>query len=111
MELQALRRYIKRTLTSRALSRETSAWERGWEPDSDDDPENHFWAWRRQLDGFAWEFRNNRRLYRRFEFAKEKLDRLVARLEKRRKNKEGDLAAAAVDETKTDRSVFDDVDQ
>lgn len=110
-ELRSIRAHIKQTLTSRVLSRETKTWERGWDPNSDEDADGHFWGWKQQLGAFAWEFQTNQRLYRRFQFAKEKLRRLVARLEKRRKRKEGDLTGATVEESKSGRSVFEDVDQ
>lgn len=110
-EIRALRAYVGRTLDSRTLRGETAAWERGWDPHGDRDPDDHFWAWRRQLEAFAWEFRSNRRLYRRFRAAKNKVDRLIARLEKARKATEGDLTAAAVEEPTSSRSIFEDVDE
>jgi energy-coupling factor transporter ATP-binding protein EcfA2 len=110
-ELRSLRARVRRHLTSAELSRETDAWEAGWDPTGDEDAYEHFWTWRFELEAFASEFRRNRSVYRRFQVARHKLQLVIERLEKGREKKKGDLTAAADEEVTSNRSVFDDVDQ
>jgi hypothetical protein len=109
-EFRSFRAYVRRTLTGRRLSNETQAWKNGWDDNSTGDPDDHFWSWKQQLKLLASEFCYDRRMYRRFQFAERKVEKLIAKLQKDQAKKEGELEAARTEESTSARSVFDDVD-
>lgn len=109
-ELRSLRARVRNVLSSRQISLETEAYQRGWE-DTNDDPEDFFWSWGQELDAFASEFYNNKTIYRRFVTAERKVAKLVERLTKAREEKDGSLEAATSQHQHSSRSVFEDVDQ
>jgi len=111
-ELRSLRAAVVRKLDSANLKRETQWWKSRWDQDNDEDPDGYFWLWEQELEALAREFEDNRRVHRRYVVARSQLERMVEKLKRDWKKKDGDLdAASESQESPTQRSLFDDVDE
>ena len=110
-ELRSLRAKILLRLRAARLQSQTDFLKQEWQEAKDDDPDDYFWNWERELKALTTEFVSNRVVYTRFKSAQSKLKKLKEQMQKDWQDKDGSLQAASVDEdVTTERSIFEDVD-
>ncbi len=111
-ELRSLRAAMRRDANARSLKWRTNRFKEVWSEDKDQEPDDLFWGWKQELRAMSSEFYENRATCARFRSAEERVDKLIIELGKEWEKKDGELDTSKdVADAKSERSLFDDVDE
>ena len=111
-ELRSLRAAVRKEVTAKRLKTTINWLKETWEQSKDQNPEEHFRLWKQEVSALAIEFIENKALYARFESVEKYIDKLIVELEKDWEEKDEELGTSknSID-AKSERSLFDDVDE